>query len=107
MNGLDLVAPIEKLLLLEIYRLKARTNVDSSVITKELGRKKLLPKDICDKLANDLIGWMTYRHKEIIAGSDRCGGLGWSSAVIQGYALREINLYIGQMMSAIKDSDHK
>jgi len=105
MNGLDLVAPLEKLLLLEIYRLKARTNVDSAALTKDLGRKKLLPKDICDKLANDIIGWMTYRHKEILAGSDRHSGLGWSSAVIQGYALREMNTYIGQMMSAIKEFD--
>jgi hypothetical protein len=103
MNGLDLVVPLERLLLLEIYRLKARVDIESSAVTKELARRKLLPKDICDKLANDLIAWMTYRHKEILAGSDRHGGMGWSSAVIQGYALREINLYIGQMMSAIKE----
>lgn len=102
MNGLDLVAPLERLLLLEIYRLKARSNIDAGVLTKKLASLKLLPKDICDKLALDIVGWMTYRHREIIAGSDRHGGLGWSSAVIHTFALREMNQYIGQMMSAIK-----
>jgi hypothetical protein len=103
MNGLDLAAPLDRLLLLEIYRIKARTDVDTAALTRALAAEKILPRDICDRLALDIVGWMTYRHKEIIAGSDRHGGLGWSSAVIQTFALREMNAYIAQMMGTIKD----
>ena len=103
MNGLDLAAPLDRLLLLEIYRVKARTDVDTAALTRALSSAKILPRDICDKLALDIAGWMTYRHKEIIAGSDRHGGLGWSSAVIHSFALREMNAYIAQMMSTIKE----
>ena len=104
MNGLDLVVPLERLLLLEIYRFKARQHVDAKEITAKLAKEKLLPKDIADKLAKNLIEWISYRHKEIIAGSDRHGGLGWSSAVIHSFALRELNAYIAQMMHCIKCS---
>lgn len=103
MNGLDLVAPLDRLLLLEIYRIKARKDVDTAALTKKLAAAKILPRDICDKLALDIAGWMTYRHKEVIAGSDRHGGLGWSSAVIHTFALREMNAYIAQMMGTIKE----
>ena len=98
-NSTDLQGALDRLLSLELLRRSVKSNgaFDSKAVLKVLREQEKLPEHICSKLAVDLVGWLTFRHKDPIEHSDRAKQLGWSSKVIHSFALRNLNMYIQDM----------
>lgn len=108
-NSTDLQGTLDRLLSLELLRrsVRAEGKLDTAAIIKVLHEKKKSPKHICDTLAADLVEWLTFRHKDPIEHSDRAQQLGWSSKVIHSFALRNLNLYITEMMQLVREEAQK
>lgn len=102
-NSVDLEGSLNKLLTQQLLKRSVRSQgkLDTSAVLKELEEKKVLPKHICQKIANDLIEFITYRHQDILPHSDRHSGLGWSTQNIHLYIVQNLNKYIQELMQEI------
>lgn len=103
-NSVDLESCLNKLLTQQLLKRSVRVQgkLNTTAILKFLEEKKVLPKYICQKIAEDLIEFITYRHQDIIPHSDRHSGLGWSTQNIHLYIIQNLNKYLQELFQEIQ-----
>jgi hypothetical protein len=103
-SSIDLEGTLNKLLTQQLLKRSVRSQgkLDTSAVLQYLEQKKVLPQYICKKFSNDLVDWISYRHKDVIPHSDRHGGLAWSTQNIHYFAVQNLNKYLQELMQEIQ-----